>query len=112
MPFDEDPSENRCELDLCVDEIHRLRAGLTTKESQTKQLEEIIDRLTAENSKLKEKEAHGKGLNKVLVNNAQKTLNALQAKDNLLRELLTYAQEGLMIDEILATHIEKVLKGE
>ena len=48
MPFDEDPSENRCELDLCVDEIHRLRADLTTKESQTKQLEEIIDRLTAE----------------------------------------------------------------
>ena len=48
MPFDEDPSENRCELDLCVDEIHRLRADLTTKERQTKQLEEIIDRLTAE----------------------------------------------------------------
>ena len=84
MPFDEDPTENRCELDLCVDEIHQLRADLTTKESQTKQLEDIIDRLTAE----------------------------LHAKDNLLRELLTYAQEGLMIDEILATHIEKVLKGE
>ena len=54
MPFDEDPADNRCELDLCVDEIHRLQADLTTKERQSKQLEEIIDRLEAENAKLKE----------------------------------------------------------
>ena len=39
-------------------------------------------------------------------------LEEIDRKDKLLRELLTYAQEGLMIDEILATHIEKVLKGE
>jgi len=57
MPFDEDPADNRCELDLCVDEIHRLQADLTTKESQSKQLEEIIDRLTAENAEMKKEMA-------------------------------------------------------
>ncbi len=28
-PFDEDPSENKTELDLCIDEIHELQTQLT-----------------------------------------------------------------------------------
>jgi len=45
--------------------------------------EKIIDRLTAE----------------------------LKAKDEILRELLAYAEEGLLIDEHLAAHIVQALKG-
>ena len=36
-PFDEDPSENRSELELCIDEIHQLQAEL---DKEIKQLEE------------------------------------------------------------------------
>ena len=34
----------------------------------------------------------------------------LKAKDKVLRELLAYAEEGLLIDEQLAAHIEQALK--
>jgi len=37
---------------------------------------------------------------------------SLKAKDKLLRELLAYAEEGLLIDEHLAAHIEQVLEGQ
>jgi len=62
-----------------------------------------IDRLTLQNT-------HAMGLNKVLVVNAQKSLDELKAKDEVLRELLAYAEEGLLIDEQLAAHIEQALK--
>ena len=35
----------------------------------------------------------------------------LEAKDEILRELLAYAEEGLLIDEHLAAHIVQALKG-
>ena len=34
----------------------------------------------------------------------------LKEKDKVLRELLAYAEEGLLIDEHLAAHIEQALK--
>ena len=38
MPFDEDPSENRSELDLCIDEIKSLQA-------ENKKLKEDVEGL-------------------------------------------------------------------
>ena len=47
---------------------------------------------------------------------AWKDLNGIKqknkAKDKVLRELLAYAEEGLLIDEQLAAHIEQAMKGE
>ena len=51
--YDGNDSEATC-IEALSDEIHRLQADITTKERQSKQLEEIIDRLQAENERLKE----------------------------------------------------------
>lgn len=49
-PFDEDPSENRSELELCIDEIHQLQTQLTTeiKKTQWKLVSEELPEKTKE----------------------------------------------------------------
>ena len=33
-PFDEDPSENKSEMDLCIDEIHNLQTQLAAEKKK------------------------------------------------------------------------------
>ena len=77
-----------------------------------------IDRLTAENKELTkamdsldaEADARFKAVT-VQQENLVKFQAELNAKDEILRELLAYAEEGLLIDEHLAAHIVQALKG-
>lgn len=41
-PFDEDPSENKSRMDLCIDEIHNLQTQLATANEKNKQLRDKI----------------------------------------------------------------------
>ena len=74
-------------------------------------MEDLLERFRMENKALR----HNVEEKDALVENATILIDQLQAeskaKDEVLRELLAYAEEGLLIDEHLAAHIEQSLKG-
>ena len=41
-PFDEDPSENKSEMDLCIDEIHQLQDQFAAEKEKNKRLRDEI----------------------------------------------------------------------
>jgi len=70
-----------------------------------------IDRLTAERDKWRDAYEEDDIRTNGLCEKVNRLTAELKAKDEILRELLAYAEEGLLIDEHLAAHIVQALKG-
>jgi len=70
-----------------------------------------IDLLTAERDKWRDAYEEDDIRTNGLCEKVNRLTAELKAKDEILRELLAYAEEGLLIDEHLAAHIVQALKG-
>ncbi len=52
-PFDEDPSDNKSEMDLCIDEIHKLQSQLIEVQKREEDLRDALGDITIKHGLLK-----------------------------------------------------------
>ena len=91
-----------------IGELNRLYAELNKPITEHPDVQRLIGQVVELQKNLEVwREACGNNEKKIEELEAE-----LKAKDKVLRELLAYAEEGLLIDEHLAAHIEQALKGE